>query len=252
MGRATRAILGLALSVGCGGGSTAPSAPALPLANETAHFRFYYAAGDRVDANWEEQYQAWATARLGISPAQKIAYNKYTSRADMGAHTGAYNTNAFAQPDQFAIHTLWSTDNHEVVHLYTSLFGRAPGLFNEGMAVAFQVDPVAGDFVTRFNGEAVDVSCRGYLQAGTLITPLDRIIQTSDWGRVTDPTLAYREAGSFTRFLIDRYGLDRVLQFFRVSTTDDGAAAIRAHLVDALGQPLDQLEQQWLTMLREG
>ena len=244
------AAAGLALLLSCGGGATSPSAPPLPLANESAHFRFYYAAGDRVDADWEEQYHAWATARLGISPAQKIAYNKYQSRADMGAHTGAYSTNAFAQPDQFAIYTLWPTDNHEVVHLYTSLFGRTPGLFNEGIAVAFQVDPVAGDFVTRFNGEAVDVSCRGYLQAGTLLLPLSRIAQTSDWTRITDSTLAYREAGSFMRFLIDTYGVDRVLQFFRASTTDDPMSAIDAHLTQTIGRSLDQLEQQWLAMLR--
>jgi hypothetical protein len=233
----------------CGGGVTGPSAPPLPLFAETAHFRFYAEAGDRIDTNWEEQYHAWATAQLGLTLTQKITYNKYTSRPDMGDHTGNYSSNGFAQPDTLTLYTLWPTDNHEVVHLYTSQFGRTPGLFNEGIAVAFQVDPVAGDFVTRFNGVAVDDACRTYFQAGTLLLPLSRIAQTSDWVGLTDSVLAYREAGSFMRFLLDTYGVDRVLQFFRMSTTDDPLPAIDAHLVQAVGRSLEQLEAEWLRYL---
>jgi hypothetical protein len=227
-----------------------PSQPALPFAAESANYRYYYGSGDHVDSDWQERYHAWATAQLGILLPQKISYYKYVSRQDMGDRTGRYNTNAFALPETFEIHTLWPTDNHEVVHVYTSLFGRPSSFFNEGMAVAFQVDPVTGDFVSRFNGVAVHDACRQYLQSGTLVLPLDRIIQGSDLGTVSDSVLAYREAGSFVRFTLDQYGLPKMMQFFRTSPSTESAASLKAHFQSALGIPLDQVEQEWLAMLR--
>ena len=109
------------------------------MANESASFRYHYVAGDRVDADWQETYHAWATARLGVSLPQKIEYHKYQSRQAMGERTGNYNTNGFAEPSRFEIHTLWPTDNHEVVHIYTALVGRPSDFFN-GIAVAFQTN----------------------------------------------------------------------------------------------------------------
>ena len=76
------------------------------------------------------------------------------------------------------------------------------------------------------------------------------MIAGSGWNSISDATLAYREAGSFVRFTIDRYGLSPVLEFFRTSTRDDSTAQIRSRFSDAIGVPLDQAEQEWLSMLR--
>jgi hypothetical protein len=236
----------------CGGGTTtSPTKAENPLGARSASFRFYFASGDSVDSDWQERYHVWATATLGITPPQKIAYYKYQSRQDMGDRTGRYNTNGFALPDRFEIHTLWPTDNHEVVHVYTSLFGQPSNFFNEGIAVAFQMNPVTGDFVARFNGLAVHDACRQYLQAGTLVLPLDRIAAGTDFGSISDTVLSYREAGSFVRFTIDTYGLNRMLQFFRTSPRTESLAALKGHFAAAIGVPMEQVEQEWLAMLRQ-
>jgi len=249
-----RAICGLALTaaLSCGGsGSPAsPSQAPLPVMSETGSFRYHYATGDSVDANWQEAYHVWAIETLGVRVPQKIEYYKYRTRQDMGDHTGNYNTNGFAEPARFEIHTLFSTDNHEVVHIYTSLLGRPSDFFNEGIAVAMQTNPPAGNFDAFFNGQQVDEACRQYLQLGTLVVPLDRAIQTDSFRAITDQVLSYREAGSFVRFLIDRYGMSQVREFFRISSRDDANATIKQRFGAAFGVPFETAESAWTTMLK--
>lgn len=248
-------IASLALSVtGCGS-KTSPTAPstveAQPLAAESEHYAYYYAAGDTVDVAWQEAYHRWAATMLGVSTNRKIGYHKYRSRQDMGDHTGNYQTNGFADAARYEIHTLWPIDNHEVVHLLMSEIGRAPALFDEGIAVAFQVNPAAGDFSSKFNGLEVHAAARGYLADGTLVLPLDRIIESTGFRNVADSVLSYREAGSFIRFLVDEYGLDRVLAFFRAAGTyTDGASATRTRFERTMGVTFAQAEAAWLAMLR--
>ncbi len=147
----------------CGSSTETPAGPTaapLPLAAESSNFRYYYSPGDTVQIERQEAFHAWAVARLGVTVPQRIDYRKYTSRDDMGARTGQYNTNAYAEPGLFTLHTLWTWDNHETVHIYTALIGRPSDFFNEGIAVAFQADPMNGDFEPRFNGEQVLASVR--------------------------------------------------------------------------------------------
>ena len=240
----------MAMSEACGS-STSPSQSALPVTSESVNFRYHTSSGDTIDTNWQEIYHSWAVARLGVQVPQKIDYYKYRTRQDMGDHTGRYNTNGFAEPAKFEIHTLWSTDNHEVVHIYTALIGRPSDFFNEGIAVAFQTNPATGDFESTFNGQPVHQACREYLQLGTLALPLDRAVPTNDFRAISDQVLSYREAGSFMRFLLDTYGIERVREFFRISSRDDNLQTIRQRFANAVGVSLTEAEAAWTTMLRD-
>jgi hypothetical protein len=249
----TLIAIALLAAAGCGGtsGPAAPGAAPLPIVADTAHYTFYCAPGDSVDAQWQETYHEWATARLGVQLSRKIGYFKYRSRQDMGDHTGRYNTNGYADTARGEIHTLWSTDNHEVVHLFMAALGDAPGLFSEGVAVAFQTDPARADFQSRINGEEIHHAARRYLDSGLLVLPLDRIIETSGFRSLPDSTLSYCEAGSFVRFLMDRFGLDRVVGFFQSGVrSDDLRAAIKSRFRDAFGFEFEHAEAEWLEVLR--
>ena len=252
MGRVAALGLALLTAAGCGSNPAAPSIPPLPVASETEHYVFHAAAGDAVNAAWQETYHQWALGRLGVQPSRKIGYYKYRSQQDMGEHTGRYNTNGYADVARFEIHTLWPTDNHEVVHLLTSLVGDSTALFSEGIAVAFQTDPANGRFDSVFNGEEVHHAARRYLESGQLVLPLDRIVDSAGFRAVTDSVLSYREAGSFVRFLIDRYGLDAVLTLFRGGAYSDTAQTVKTRFQAAFGVALDEAEAAWLAMLREG
>jgi hypothetical protein len=190
-----------------------------------------------------------AVARLGVVLPQKIDYRKYASHKEMGSRTGNYNTNGYADPASFTIHTLWTWDNHETVHIYTALIGSPSEFFNEGIAVAFQCNPLAGDFEPRDNGQQVHDAARLYRQSGQLVLPLSRIVTTSGFRAISDSVLSYREAGSFLAFLTARYGMDPVLAFFRTSGRDDPLGSIELRFQRAFGVTLATAEAEWLAFV---
>jgi hypothetical protein len=96
----------------------------------------------------------------------------------------------------------------------------------------------------------VDQACRQYLQAGALALPLDRVVTTSDFRAISDEVLSYREAGSFMRFVLDTYGVDRVREFFRISSRDDTLSTIKQRFAAAIGVSLDSAEDAWTTRLK--
>lgn len=245
--------LALLLAVGCGGNTpTGPTATSgLPFLRETPTMRVFAEPGDSVDTDWQEVYNAWALARLGLQPIRKVEYRKYTSRDAMGRYTGSYNTNGFAEPADWRFHTIWPRDNHEIVHVYTAPLGRPSDFFNEGLAVAFQTDPAAGVFAARFNGQDVHEACRSYLAAGQLPLPLSNYVTTTPFRSIQDQVLSYRVAGSFVRFLIERQGMTAVLDLVRqAGGRDESLSAIRTRTETVFRRSLDELEADWLAMLR--
>jgi hypothetical protein len=233
----------------CGDSPTGPSpaAQTLPLIGESANYILRASAGDSIDSAWQEAYHAWATAALGVTPPRKITYNKYTSRAHMQSIVGVGNTNAYADRNTYAIHTIWPIDNHEVVHLFTSSWGDPVALVNEGMAVAFQVDPTR-DLTPRWSGTPLHDLARQFRQQGRFV-PLARLTETASW-RTQDSNVAYPESGSFMRWLIDEYGLDRLRALYaRAAGPNEAAAGVRASFAAVYEQSLDALEQAWVASL---
>jgi hypothetical protein len=236
------------LQAACGHSGPLSPTSVLPASRESASFSYRFSTGDSVQADRQEAHHAWAIAQLDVTIPQRIIYNKYVSRAQMEQATGRGNTNGFAEPERFTVHTLWPWDNHEPVHVYTALIGRPSDFFNEGIAVAFQTDPAAGDFESRFNGQQVHDAALEYRRQGRLL-PLDRIIEADGFRAVADSTLTYREAGSFVRFLIDRSGFEPLKAFFRTSARDDSRAFIEQRFEAAFGRSLATTEREWHAFL---
>jgi hypothetical protein len=239
---------------GCGSSPTRPSptgnasaSQSLPLVGETANYTFRAAAGDTVNTEWQERYHAWLENTLGERARQKIVFNKYTSRSHMQSVIGVGNTNAYADPAAYAIHTIWPLDNHEVVHLLTSSWGSAGALVNEGMAVAFQIDP-ARDMTPRWSGVALHDLTRQFRQQGRFV-PIAGLTETTSW-RSQDPNVAYPESGSFMRWLIDQHGLERVRALYPlIGGSNESVARVRAAFEAVYGESLDELERAWLAFV---
>ena len=246
------AALAACLAAACGDSPGAPTAAApLPFVSESATLRIFHESGDAVEIERQEAFNTWALQRLAITVPQKIEYRKYRSRGDMGRYTGRSNTNGFAEPEQFRLHTLWPFDNHEIVHVYSALIGRPSDFFNEGLAVSFQVDPFRDDFAVTFNGQQVHDASRAYLRAGVLPLPVSRYATTDGFRDIQDSTMSYRMAGSFVLHMSERFGLPAVVEFFRrVDNRDESLATIRARMIGVFGVSLEDVETSWLTMLR--
>jgi hypothetical protein len=221
----------------------------MPLVSESEHFRFHYEPGDSVAAAYTEAHYAWATAQLGVVPPRKVDYYKYRSHQQMGQYTGHYDWNAFAVPEQFEIHTLWAWDNHETVHIYSSLIGRPSEFFNEGIAVALQTNPHDRQYDSVFNGVPVHAWAKQRLEDGTLLS-LDGIVASDAFRSIADSTFSYGEAGSFVRYLIDTYGMLPFAEFMRRSTRDDSLDVIRSRFAEAFAQPLGDSASGWHVFLQ--
>jgi hypothetical protein len=243
-------VVGIASS-GCGGSPSGPSEElALSLTRETASFAFHYSQNDFVEAERQQAFHDWAVAELGVALARRISYNKYLSRAHMGQIIGASNTNGFAQPAELALHTIWPFDNHEPVHLYTSLFGSPVALLNEGIAVSFQTNPAGNDFVPRWSGQELHELARRFRRQGTFV-PLDSLLETREF-LLAPAEVRYPEAGSFVLFLRETRGLDRLKALFALGSESDSSAALRESFERVYGVPLDEIEREWIALLDEG
>ena len=248
---ATRFVIAASLLavVACGGSSpTAPrGAAALSQVVETEAFLFRSLPGDDIQIDRQLAYHAWAQQELGLTAARRITYNKYVSREHMGDVIGVSNTNAWAEAPAYAIHTIWVYDNHECVHLYASALGMPVSLLTEGLAVAFQTNPMANDFVPRWSGTFVHDLARTFRTDGRLV-PIDQMLQTSQF-RSQDPNVAYPEAGSFARFLIDAYSLATFKDLYGRVTSNDAAATVAAKFASIYGKPVGALEAEWWAVL---
>lgn len=245
---ATSLVVIVAAMAACGGGPTTPGS-AEPLSEhlETADILFSFASGDNVDADRQQAYHDWLEAELGVSLAGKMEYRKYRDRSHMYAATGAQG-NAWASPDPPEVHTIWPRDNHETVHVLSALFGRPTDFFNEGFAVAYQVDPLNGDLVARWSGTPVHAIAAGLRRQGNL-PPLATWVETSSF-RTRPDGQSYPTAGSFVRYLIDTHGLAAVKDLFaRAGGHSDSLATVRATFRAAFGIGLEEAEAGWHAIL---
>jgi hypothetical protein len=234
-----------ALAAGCG---ASPASPTVALTEQrvTEHFVFHFSPGDTVDSTWQEGYHAWAVAQLGVTPPV-ITYNKYRDRAQMGAITGNGNTNGYAEPSLSTLHTIWPSDNHEVVHVYVGPWGFPVAFIVEGLAVAYQTNPPAGDFVPKWSGTPIHDLARRFRAQGTIV-PIAQLAETAAF-RARDSNTTYPEAGSFVRFLIDTQGIAAMQRLYGSMPNDAPLATVRAAFQGVYGMGLDKAEARWLAFL---
>jgi len=212
----------------------------------TAHYVFHFASTDAVDSARQEAFHEWFTALFGVVLDRPIQYNKYQSRAALRAATGQ-DTNGFADPATFTVHTIWPFDAHESIHVYTATFGRPTDFFNEGIATGLSTDPIGNRFTPWWNAQPLDDLVRGFRQAGRLPS-LSSIVESTSF-RALDDQIGYPVAGSFMAFVVSTYGVEPTKAFFRSGARDNTLAQIRVSFGSAFGVALETAEQDWLRRL---
>lgn len=236
-----------AVASACGSPSAPSSNDALTESSSTTHIQFRFSAGDAVEAQRQEAFHEWAVERLGVNPSTRLTYNKYRNPAHVQRMTGQ-QTNGWADPASATVHTIWPFDGHEAVHVYTGLMGRPSDFFNEGIAVAMAVDPLAGRMVSLWNNTPIDDLASGMQRGGTL-PALAGMVETEAFRRVSDQ-VSYPVAGSFVSYVVVSYGMTAVRTFFAGSTRGDSVDAIRSRFATSFGVTLEQAEAEWRASLR--
>jgi hypothetical protein len=117
-------------------------------------------------------------------------------------------------PPQLALYA--APHDHELVHLITFAVGRPPAFFIEGAAVAFELPAW---YTTAGNP--------GWYPIIDLLT-----------ARSLDPA-GYLLAGAYTRYLIDRFGMDAYLEFYGSLERSADLETITAAHFTAFSEPLE-------------
>lgn len=234
--------------ISCGDGPVSPSKVREELTEqlETQNIVFRFSVGDAADTSWQQRYHDWITDLLGVQLPTKLKYYKYASRAQLKKVTGK-ETNGFAEPSEFVVHSIFPHDGHESAHVYTALVGRPSNFFNEGIAVALNTEPGAGSWTSQWNGTLVYEHTQLLIRTNQL-RPLAPML-TSGGFREVDEWTGYGEAGSFVLYLIEQYGIDPMLLFFSMSTRDDSRSRIESNIRNVWGRDLAQLEADWLAFI---
>jgi prepilin-type processing-associated H-X9-DG protein len=138
---------------------------------------------------------------------------------------------------------------HETTHILMGPLGNPPALFNEGFAVymserlgAYALESLSG------GKAAIHQRVRELRDKGDWIE-LPKLLSFTEIGsEQTRPPVAYAEAASFVKFLIDTYGKDKFLQAYK-TLRNSGNKAVQEDNVKKLeqicGKPLQTLQQQW-------
>ena len=249
--RLALAIVLLALATGCSPQRTIITRPLDEIAR-SEHFVFRSSAGDRINVEWQEHYFDWATKVIGVTIDRPIQYNKYLTREHMNEVIGVGNSNAHADVPARALHTLWKADNHETIHLLASRFAwPAPvPLYREGFAVAHQVDPVKGDLVPKWNGKYLREHVASLRADGRYVAP--HAMLTAAAFRRIDDVVSYPISGAFVKYLLDRFGYEKVKDVMRKSQPTNDEKQLREAFASVFGAPIDQVEAEWLTSLVSG
>jgi hypothetical protein len=252
--RLSLASLGLLAVVvaGCTRNPVSPSpndraAVALSERLETANMIFHYTPGDFVDVNRAEAYHTWAVAFLNVTCPKKVDYYKLKDRAQQWEVDEA-TTTGYAVLSTYEVWTYLPFMNHEQFHLYSLLIGRPTTFFVEGIAVAYQVDPLVNDFEAREkSGEPVHEVARRYRRTGRLL-PFSSIVEGQGWA-AADYTVAYVEAGSFVRYMADLHGIEKMKDVFRTVKSADTYAVASSKIQTIYGISLGEAETRWLAFL---
>lgn len=218
-------------------------------AYSTTHFDYFTHSDDYIDTTWQEKYIRWLLAELNIKDSGKIEYYKVQSKEKM-VELFDFEMNGYAKVDSNQLFTIWPKDNHECVHLIVCRnIGCPPALFGEGMAVAYQANFVNDSVYFSWNGMDLNILAKRYLE-NNKIPPLDSLMGIESFWKY-DMNILYPISGSFTRFLINKHGIENFKGFIQGKEYLDSSAVIKSAFLQAFKVTIYVEWQNWITMLKE-
>ncbi|MGD8787546.1 MAG: hypothetical protein PVJ60_09000, partial [Phycisphaerales bacterium] len=138
---------------------------------------------------------------------------------------------------------------HETTHILMGPFGNPPALFNEGFAVYISERLGAHALKSLSGGTSTIYQRTRQLKSNNEWIPLEELITYTEIGSYeSKPPIAYAEAASFVKFLIENYGKTKFLQAYKTLKNSNNVAVQQQNIKELeqiYGQPLQQLEKDW-------
>lgn len=138
---------------------------------------------------------------------------------------------------------------HEVCHILANLVGDPPALFNEGLAV-YMSERLGAPALKSLGGGTLPIDDRvRELKSRNQWVALEALIRFSEIGSdKSRPDVAYPEAASFVKFLVERFGREKFLAAYKTLKSSSNPAVQEANL-DSLrkiyGLSVPELAAEW-------
>lgn len=201
---------------------------------------FHHLAGDALP--WSARAQDARTYRevarwFGLEPDVPVAYVKYPDVETKRALTGNGNT-GHTWPGQSALHTVWASENHEIVHVVVYRLGQPPRGLNEGLAtwLAWRREP-----------ETLHGYVAERVADGRTLT-LEELLCGSSFLAAPEE-VSYPMAWAMVDWLVAEWGREQVIALVRELPDDWEPCANLGRLSEALGVPAEELERQFAAWL---
>lgn len=201
-------------------------APAFTEAT-SGSFAYRTLPGDRVgpqEQAFNEESVRRVRAMFGAGPEGPIVYYKYPDNATKARLTGQGGN---AHTDGSAIHSVWPSDRHEIVHIYARAWGSPPPLLGEGIAVWMS---------ERWQGQPIPASARGVLTRGEWI-PLASLLDAAAF-RAAPDLVTYAEAGALVAWVAETHGQGALKELYGAVRADADVAANASAFARILGVDL--------------
>jgi len=201
--------------------------------HDTKHFQIYCArtspAAQNVEAIGNEREAAYEkiSKLLGVEYPEPIILALYsdpeskrhdTRHIGDGLALGNNMVEIYGKIDPY----------HELTHVLAGRLGDPPAMLNEGLAV-YVSESMGADALKQLGspGLKLDDAVAAHRKQGQFIL-LDELFTFTDIGPDSSrPTISYPEAGSFVKFLILNYGLEKFRQAYKSLENGDSADTIR-------------------------
>lgn len=226
------------------------------LIKENQHYIFHFLEDSLVknEINEITQIQEEAYDRiiktLGLRNRIKISYYLYPSKKIKEELMGSSDygnaiwqeiirKNNCWQARKHEVHCIYNNKDkvigaHEDTHLLTLPWGVAIYFFCEGLA-EFMSD--------NWHGKDIDIWTRDYLRKGCLYS-IRFLFDNKNWDRIDD-MIVYPQAGSFIRFLIEEYGLEKFKEAYKDLLRRNGTKRNISIIEKRYSLPLEKLEEKW-------
>lgn len=246
---------------------------------ETKHFVFYVPKGDEVNAAAQEQFYEYITDLFEVEPEKKIIYIKCRDSEHLAKITGlkisgnnivlAGAATKYKKKNGNLVPTIVSIEeweNHELVHILQRSISKSTEFFNEGLAMAYQIDPFRNIYFPyirrwlRLSEPSINLYLqRGIIEYGEYIS-ISEILTSKEFRALGDQItekginkliIAFTEAGSFVKYLIDNYELETFFQFLKLSDYSDSKAEVEEKFLKVYEISIQEMEEQWLSFLEQ-
>jgi hypothetical protein len=223
----------------------------------TEHFDIHYFRGSTAEreldtlAKARERGYAGVCELLGISSDTKIRLILFedmktkflnTGHQGMGWATGNTIVEVYNEKDRLDPY-------HETTHVLMRPYGDPPAILSEGIAVCMSERLGAPPLRNLGGGDqSVYPRARDLKQKGEWIELKDLLTYTEIGSEESRPPISYAEAGAFVKYLVERFGKDKLLAAYKNLRNSDDSKVHRRNqkgLERICGLSLQKLQEDW-------